>query len=445
VAQPFVLVLMPFSEQFSDIYTGIEAAIVQAGARCERVDKQKFDQNILQQIYDMIREADIIVADMSGKNPNVFYETGYAHALGKSVVLLVQDVNDIPFDLKHYTHIIYDGKISKLKPELETWIKWHIDNPKSTDSEDSLPLIKVSSQLVEKQVHALPSEWCSRSLYLGLTGAQNWLSIVTNANQPYRADYFKSIGSKLLREESLKDIKVRALVSFGPGHGETDKLLCKRLKRKENVRYVPVDINPFLLTTSISRVGSSARAEFGVVCDFEDELIPFLKDSLEVHSQGPFLFSMLGYTFGNLDGREGKFFTDMEDLMNQGDYMLLDYIAIDDQWKYEDYSSTWYLDWDNDMRKFLCDAVAKRWGEDNKEVRSSFEKRFSFERGKSDVEDAHATYIMDQKTGALVTNIRRYQKLGDWLNRTFSFEVVTEYTYVDKKNNAGYGYILIKK
>ena len=90
---------MPFSAEFTDIYTGIEAAILQAGARCERVDKQKFDKNILQQIYDMISEADIIVADMTGKNPNVFYETGYAHALKKSVVLLVQDAADIPFDL----------------------------------------------------------------------------------------------------------------------------------------------------------------------------------------------------------------------------------------------------------------------------------------------------------------------------------------------------------
>src|SRR4030095_9839845 len=98
------------------------------------------------------------------------------------------------------------------------------------------------------------------------------------------------------------------------------------------------------------------------------------------------------------------------------------------------------------MRKFLCDPVAKRRGEDNREVLSSFENRFAFNRGESDLDraDVSATYISDQKTGGLVTNIRRYKKLGDWLNRTFGFQVVTEYTQIEK-NHAGFGYILIKK
>ena len=48
---------------------------------------------------------------MTGRNPNVFYETGYAHALGKHVILLTQEAKDIPFDLKHYQHIIYAKRI----------------------------------------------------------------------------------------------------------------------------------------------------------------------------------------------------------------------------------------------------------------------------------------------------------------------------------------------
>lgn len=65
---------------------------------------------------------------MTSRNPNVFYEVGYAHALGKRTILLTQNVNDIPFDLKHYPHVVYDNKISKLKEELTPRIKWFVDN-----------------------------------------------------------------------------------------------------------------------------------------------------------------------------------------------------------------------------------------------------------------------------------------------------------------------------
>ena len=112
---------MPFSENFTDVYKfGIRPACEDAGAHCERVDEQTYTENMLERIYNQISKADIIVSDMTGQNPNVFYETGYAHALGKTTVLLTQRADDIPFDLKHAPHIIYggtDGKlISTLKP-----------------------------------------------------------------------------------------------------------------------------------------------------------------------------------------------------------------------------------------------------------------------------------------------------------------------------------------
>jgi hypothetical protein len=129
----FVFVLMPFSETFSDIYDlGIMPACKEAGAYCERVDKQIFFESILDRVYNQIAKADLIVADMTGRNPNVFYETGYAHALNKQVILLTQNTDDIPFDLKHYSHIVYGGKIGHLKNELEKRVKWCVENPKES-------------------------------------------------------------------------------------------------------------------------------------------------------------------------------------------------------------------------------------------------------------------------------------------------------------------------
>lgn len=126
----FCFVLMPFSVDFDDIYQlGIKESCADAGAYCERVDEQIFKETILERIFNQISKADFIVADMTGRNPNVFYEVGYAHALGKPCILLTQDTDDIPFDLKHYPHIVYEKKITVLKEELTRRIKWFVENP----------------------------------------------------------------------------------------------------------------------------------------------------------------------------------------------------------------------------------------------------------------------------------------------------------------------------
>ena len=129
---------MPFSDQFHDIYElGIKAACQAAGAHCERVDEQVFDGTILERIYNQIAKADIIVSEMTGRNPNVFYETGYAHALNKRTIMLTKSAEDIPFDLKHYSHIIHEDKIASLKRILEDRIRWCITHPmRSVESAD---------------------------------------------------------------------------------------------------------------------------------------------------------------------------------------------------------------------------------------------------------------------------------------------------------------------
>jgi hypothetical protein len=65
---------------------------------------------------------------MTGRNANVFYETGYAHALGKRTILLTKNTEDIPFDFKHYPHIVYGSSIGKLREELFTKIQWAVSN-----------------------------------------------------------------------------------------------------------------------------------------------------------------------------------------------------------------------------------------------------------------------------------------------------------------------------
>ena len=107
-AKPFVFVLMPFDQDFDDIYhLGIKSSVKAAGFVAERVDEQKFSEPMLERIYRQIDTCDFVIADMTGKNPNVFYEVGYAHAKGKICTLLTQNTSDIPFDLKHHRHLVY--------------------------------------------------------------------------------------------------------------------------------------------------------------------------------------------------------------------------------------------------------------------------------------------------------------------------------------------------
>lgn len=125
--KPFVFVLMPFDSKFKDIYTfGIKGAADDVGAYAERVDEQIFTEGILDRIFNQISKADVIVADMTGRNENVFYEVGYAHALGKIVLLLTQNTDDIPFDLKHRPHTVYGGQIETLRRELVPKLQWAI-------------------------------------------------------------------------------------------------------------------------------------------------------------------------------------------------------------------------------------------------------------------------------------------------------------------------------
>jgi len=120
---PFAFVLMPFAREFRDTYEfGIKAAGKALGMACDRIDDMEFSDNILQRIYASIERSDIIIADMTSKNPNVFYEVGYAHALSKEVILLTQREDDIPFDLKTHNHIIYES-IGDLRGKLEKRIR----------------------------------------------------------------------------------------------------------------------------------------------------------------------------------------------------------------------------------------------------------------------------------------------------------------------------------
>src|SRR5262249_36599906 len=76
--------------------------------RCLRADAISRSGSITAEIWRHVNEAMCVIADLSGRNANVFYEIGLAHALGKPVVLLSRDASDVPFDLRHLRIVQYD-------------------------------------------------------------------------------------------------------------------------------------------------------------------------------------------------------------------------------------------------------------------------------------------------------------------------------------------------
>lgn len=100
-------VLMPFSLEWSDmVYSLIKENVEKLGLKCLRADNLT-GQIIIEDIWSIINECAFVIADMTTKNPNVMYELGIAHAIGKPAILITQEVSKTPFDITHLRHWEY--------------------------------------------------------------------------------------------------------------------------------------------------------------------------------------------------------------------------------------------------------------------------------------------------------------------------------------------------
>jgi hypothetical protein len=110
VGQKLCVVLMSFADEARPIYDDhIRKVVVeQCGLECRRADDVFKPGQTIEQAWELMNRARLIVADVSGRNPNVFYELGVAHTLGKPVILITQCEDDVPFDLRHLGFIQYE-------------------------------------------------------------------------------------------------------------------------------------------------------------------------------------------------------------------------------------------------------------------------------------------------------------------------------------------------
>lgn len=102
---------------------------------CHRADKQFRPEEIITHIIENLVTADIVIADLSGRNPNVFYELGVRHAVNNNTILIAENLDDVPFDLRGLRTIVY-----KYEPE-------YMLNLKSSLEQAVIEIIKESDRI----------------------------------------------------------------------------------------------------------------------------------------------------------------------------------------------------------------------------------------------------------------------------------------------------------
>ncbi len=107
VEPDLVAVMMPFAPQFEAVFGAIKDASTASGLRPQRVKDIWHHSVLIQDVFSLIYRSQVVICDFTGKNPNVFYECGIAHTLGKHVIPITQSGGDVPFDLQHHRYLHY--------------------------------------------------------------------------------------------------------------------------------------------------------------------------------------------------------------------------------------------------------------------------------------------------------------------------------------------------
>ncbi|MFC1530064.1 hypothetical protein ACFL6R_05040 [Gemmatimonadota bacterium] len=99
VEKDICFVVMPFDDPFEKYQRIYRLAIEAANLKPVRADDIFRPGFIMKDVWAYVREASVLLAELTGRNANVFYELGLAHAIAKPVVLVTKDISDVPFDI----------------------------------------------------------------------------------------------------------------------------------------------------------------------------------------------------------------------------------------------------------------------------------------------------------------------------------------------------------
>lgn len=225
-ADDVCFVIMPFGGFFDDYYSLVyKPAIEAADLVPKRADDLYRPSTIINDIWTYTKKAKIILADLSGKNPNVFYELGLAHALTKPAILVTESIDDVPFDLRALRVIEYRKNSPFWGQELQKAITTAIREVIASPLDSVLPaFLKIKESEKPKPV----SE--SEKAILELRRDVDLLTR-NMRNGPRAADLISSVGeaeeaARSWRRNGMpKGLIVRRLIDRGVPNRIADKIV----------------------------------------------------------------------------------------------------------------------------------------------------------------------------------------------------------------------------
>ncbi len=240
-------VLMPFKEPYNSYYAAIyKPALEEAAYNVTRADDLFVPRPIMLDIQQSIYEADIILCEMSERNPNVFYELGLAHAIGKPAILVARKEDDIPFDLRHIRTVIYDVSSLDWKKKLKKAIVLAAMSimesngvwppPLAPSSSPIGPLKRKVAVFAEGEFDGLKDLLVGSGLFQGSDVYKvDKDSIEKTAGMTLFLMHWKSFETEIEKILAIKDDSTALIIYAPPNEGFIDKQIMERINQERNV------------------------------------------------------------------------------------------------------------------------------------------------------------------------------------------------------------------
>jgi hypothetical protein len=242
-------VVMPFQDLFGAEYERvIRPAIEDVGLECKRGDEIYSQQLIAQDIWKSIRGARVVVAELSGRNPNVMYEIGMAHAIGKPIVLLTRDQADVPFNLRALRFIYYDPNNpfwgQDLRAELTKALRNVLDTPSLAANLNGItvraqmpdvPTEPLARSVDETQGRDFSGTWSTSWLSIKKQRQHHALLIIPPQQQP--SELMATMTVRYVRDEKATIVEETLTGSCQGGHLSLTGVTYTYLERGSSVSY----------------------------------------------------------------------------------------------------------------------------------------------------------------------------------------------------------------
>jgi hypothetical protein len=219
---------MPFHQKYEEIYTEVYSKVCRENfIHCWRVDEINRPGSITRDIIDGIVHADLIIADLTSKNPNVFYELGIAHSMGNKTIMTCQKGEDILFDLSSYRILFYEHTIAgckKLYESLAKAIHEHLRSRQATNNpvQDAISKNVVAYDAKKPLASIIDFEKLSSAMRRFL-----YDNNIIYASDVYRINFDDLFKAKGIGERAVSDLSRQLIES---GFFEHEKFLRKYLK-----------------------------------------------------------------------------------------------------------------------------------------------------------------------------------------------------------------------